>query len=556
MSELQLIPLFQECVRKNVQLEMRDGELYCSFQGDMEPEFLCLLRANRDSLKVCVEQYLSHQQRTENSDVQEMSTGHSGLASRVQNRLWYIHQLEGSAQYNMVTVLDIGGNVNEAALAEALNRLLERHEILRGTYYMEDGLLKQKVHSDKVIQLKITDLQDMESQRQNQVLDKVIQQEMHSEFDLENDLMMRAHLLKLGQYSDENRYTLLLTLHHIACDGWSMRVLQRDFSVLYNAIVNQEHQPDAKLPVLLKQYQEVAFLQERQLTPSFVKHLLDFWTGQLEGVPQEPVITPDFNRPATPSYAGRCIASQVDSALTLQLQEYAQKTGTTLFVLLQSLYAALLMRWRNQSKLLVGTPVWGRDSAEAEPLVGCFVNTMVLCNELDDSLSFEQLLCKNQQKMQAYQAHQQLPFELLVEKLGKERNPAFNPVFQVWFVLQQYDVDTEQVESIAIQQQKPEYCRTQFDIELNITALKKQGQTQLQCHWTYARDLFAPESVTSLAQNYNQMLADLVLNSQQLISQYQLPIFNIPDLAKPIEVKNKISRKRFKRSQSQSVEVQ
>ncbi|MBV9808996.1 MAG: non-ribosomal peptide synthetase, partial [Solirubrobacterales bacterium] len=334
-----------------------------------------------------------------------------------QQRLWFLAQLDpGSAAYNTASSLSMR-RVEVGALRWALASLVERHESLRTTFVSVDGEPFQRVGVAGEVPLEVRDVESVERARE------VAGEFARGPFDLQAGPLLRAGLLRVGP----EQSVLVVCVHHIVTDGWSMGLFFSELSALYNARLGGR---DAGLPELPFQYVDFAVWQRRQLQGERLAELLGFWRGELEGLSTLELST-DRPRPAAPSFRGGSVPLVLGPEVTRALREVAQRHGATLFMALTAAFAGLLARYTRQTDIAIGTPVAGRSRSELERLIGFFVNTIVLRCDLSGDPSYRDLLVRTRERALRAYAHQDLPFEKLVEELQPQRDLSRNPLCQV-----------------------------------------------------------------------------------------------------------------------------
>ncbi|WP_045825502.1 non-ribosomal peptide synthetase [Teredinibacter turnerae] len=423
-----------------------------------------------------------------------------------QQRLWFIDKLEnGSAQYNQPLFLRIDGVLDQAALQKALDAIVERHEVLRTVFVAEQGEPQLKVLPASSLNINIIDFTHLRSDEAEAELHHTLETEVGSCFDLENELMLRATCVHV----QPERSVLALTLHHIASDGWSFSVITNEFVALYEAFINDE---PALLPSLPVQYTDYASWQRESLSGDNLNALVSYWENQLEDLPQVHKLPLDFPRPAEQSYRGGMHLQVMGPELTQAMRRFTQDQKCTLFMFLQACFSAVLARYSHDDDIVVGTPIANREQPGLESLIGFFVNTLVLRNKVNPELSFEQLLeqCK-ETALQAY-AHQQMPFDLLVEELQPERSLSYNPLFQVMLALENIDNRRE----IAIPgarlsaMDNPFQAMAQFDLSVDI----EEGVDTLTAVWSFAADLFHESTIARMAKHFERFIVNAIAAPQ------------------------------------------
>ncbi|HJT55217.1 MAG TPA: condensation domain-containing protein, partial [Ktedonobacteraceae bacterium] len=363
--------------------------------------------------------------------------------SFAQQRLWFFDQLEpGSSTYNIPNAVRLTGRLYPAVLERCLKELVRRHESLRTTFVSQAGRPVQVISSALTVELPVVDLQSISHYARWPEALRLTGEEALIPFDLARGPLLRARLLRLEQ----EEHLLLLSMHHIISDAWSMRVLVGELTSLYNAYVQQQPSPLAELPL---QYVDFAAWQRGWLQGAALDQQVVYWTRQLTGAAVLDLPT-DHPRPTVQSFRGAHQSRWLPSELSQQLQQLSQRQGVTLFMTLLAAFQVLLCRYSGQSDLTVGTPVANRTQAELEDLIGFFVNTLVLRADLSDNPSFEQILRRVREVCLGAYAHQDVPFEKLVEVLQPQRDLSRSPLFQAAFQLQYAPKNQQRLQGLTI----------------------------------------------------------------------------------------------------------
>ncbi len=306
--------------------------------------------------------------------------------SWAQERLWFLNQLEGaSATYNMPAAFRINGNLDINALQQALSEIVRRHEVLRTSFQTVNGTPIQVIDPEATLNINLVDLQQLEATERETVLQQQVQKEAPTPFDLESAPLIRCSLWQL----DATEYVLLLNMHHIVSDGWSIGVFIQELSSLYQAFTAGEPSPLAELTI---QYADFAVWQRKWLGEEVLENQLHYWQQQLDGAPELLQLPTDRPRPSVQTYRGATQTFTLSTDLTEKIQNLSRNSGTSLFMTLQAALATLLYRYSGQSDILTGSPIANRNRSELESLIGFFVNTLVLRTRFEDNPSFEKLL--------------------------------------------------------------------------------------------------------------------------------------------------------------------
>ncbi|QEM10872.1 non-ribosomal peptide synthetase [Mucilaginibacter rubeus] len=444
-----------------------------------------------------------------------------------QERLWFIDRLEGSVQYHIPAVLKLTGEVNTAALENALINVVERHEVLRTVIREHEGQGFQYVKANNWA-LKQSGINENKAE-----LKAYISQEVNRPFDLSQDDMLRAELIATAK----DEYILLLVLHHIAADGWSMPVLVREFSKLYSSY-NKSEPIKLKAPEI--QYADYAIWQREYLSAEKLQSKLSYWEEKLAGTTTLELPT-DHMRPAVQSSRGSVYEFTIAKEQAAQLKQLSLEQGATLYMTLLAIFKVLLYRYSGQEDICVGTPVANRDRKETAELIGFFVNTLALRTALNGEETFTELLSKvKQTTLEAY-GHQEVPFEKVVETVVKERDLSRSPLFQVMFVLQNTGViPTLELGDIKITGERAGDYSSKYDLSYNAEETKDGIRIVAE----YNTDLYEAETIERMAGHYVQLIASVTetpatqLNKLKLLSQaeeLQLQKFNETAAAYPKE---------------------
>jgi amino acid adenylation domain-containing protein len=429
-----------------------------------------------------------------------------------QTRLWFIDQFEKeSAVYNIPYALYLTGNLNRNALEQSLQTIIQRHETLRSRFQLVNEAPVQIIEPHIPFTLSIIDLDNQQIYPQSAQVQQRIQQEAQTPFDLTQAPLFRVKLLRLNSQS----HILLLTLHHIISDGWSMGILIRELSSLYQAFCTGKPNPLVPLPI---QYADFAIWQREWLTGEVLDNQLSYWQKQLQGSPALLELPTDYPRPSQQTFCGTRQRFQLNPELTQQLKSLSQKAESTLFMTLLAAFATLLYRYSSQSDIVIGSPIANRHRQEIESLIGFFVNTLALRINLDENPSFNELLAQVKQVALEGYAHQDLPFEKLVETIQPERSLSYSPIFQVVFVLQNAPVGNLELPEITLTPLTIETETAKFDLLLSMGE-NEEGLTGV---WEYNQDLFTGETISRMSQQFQTLLAGIVAHPEQSVSQLPL----------------------------------
>ena len=432
--------------------------------------------------------------------------------SFAQQRLWLLDQLLASGSvYNIPRVVRLRGALEVEALTKALSELVRRHESLRTRFEVHDGEPVQVIEPRLSLALELEDLSALAPAQREAEAQRRAQAEAQAPFDLERGPLVRARLLRLAP----SEHWLLLSLHHIVTDGWSMGVLFNELSALYGAYRQGEASPLAELPV---QYADYALWQREWLQGEVLEQQLAYWRQALTELPVLELPT-DRPRPMVASYRGARVSFELGEALTRGLKELSRREGATLFMTLLAAFQVLLYRYSGQEDLAVGVPIAGRSRPELEGLIGFFVNTLVLRADLSGAPSFREHLARVRTRALEAYAHQDLPFEKLVEALAPTRDLSRNPLFQVSLVLQNTppgELKLDGLEALPLRGLGSESAKFDLSLELTESAGRLSGSIQ------YATDLFEAATIERLVGHWRVLLEAIVADPGQAISQLPL----------------------------------
>src|SRR6185369_5352211 len=438
----------------------------------------------------------------------------SFVLSYGQQRLWFLQQLEPeSANYNIRVALRLRGLLNVEFLEQSLNEIVRRHETLRTTFSLIDGAPVQVIAATHMLSVALTDLSHLPETERQAKAQREATAEGQQPFNLSEGPLFRVRLLKLG--SEE--HVLLLTLHHIIGDGWSMGVLYKELSALYTSYASGAESPLAELPV---QYADYAVWQRERLNEELLEEQVQYWREQLRGAPAVLELPTDRPRPIVPTYRGARQRVELSEELSRELKELSRGEGVTLFMTLLTAFQILLWRYTGQQDIVVGTPTAGRNRAEIEPLIGFFVNTLALRTEVSGQRTFRELLQSGKQVCLEAYAHQDLPFDRLVDELGLQRNLRQSPLVQVTFNLANREEEGLSLPGLKTGPLGNYEAAAKFDLTLNVAESGKK----LVLNFIYNPDLFEVATIARLSNYFQQVLNGIVADPAQ--SAHQLTVLS------------------------------
>lgn len=418
-----------------------------------------------------------------------------------QERFWFFEQLSsGSSINNIPVALRLRGPLDVEALRSAVNEIVRRHEILRASFTLVDGRPSHVIAPHLSLPLAIEGpIAWGNAQRDADIL-LVLQAEACRPFDLTAGPLIRCRLFRLA----ETDHLLSVTLHHIVADGQSMEIIRRDLFTLYAAF---KHKRVVSLPALPLQYVDVAAWQRRQVGSDVERRQLEFWRSRLDGVPPLLTLPWDYSRPAAQGHRGARYSWTISPATSERLQNLGRRYRVTPFMLLLSAFALLLSRYSGQTDFCIGTPVANRGRRESEELVGCFVNTVALRMKLDGNQLFSDFLHHVRKTVLEAQAHQELPFERLVDELGVARELGHTPLFQVMFVLEETPSEAARLDALDLSRLPVSTGTSVFDLTLEMVRKPDGG---VDAVFEYSTDLFADSTIARMAGHLDELLRQLV----------------------------------------------
>ncbi|MBF1988706.1 MAG: amino acid adenylation domain-containing protein, partial [Fischerella thermalis M58_A2018_009] len=432
--------------------------------------------------------------------------------SFAQQRLWFLAQLEpDSPFYNIIDTVHLQGQLNLAALEQSFNEILRRHEALRTNFKTVEGQPVAFISSVTSQLLTVIDLAELPATQRETKVKELALAEAQQPFNLETDTLLRVKLLRLG----EQEYVILLTMHHIVSDGWSTSVLVHELATLYEAFCHGQPSPLPELPI---QYIDFAAWQKQWLTGEVLESQLAYWRQQLHGAPAVLELPTDYPRPAVQSFRGATHSFRLSPEQTVALKTLSQQAGSTLFMTLLAAFKTLLYRYTGNNDIVIGSPIANRNHREIEGLIGFFVNTLVLRTDLSGNPSFRELLRRVREVALGAYAHQDVPFEKLVEKLQPQRNLSHTPLFQVMFVLQNAHSLEIELPSLTLSTLESDSGTAKFDLTLYMaeTASGMIGSVE------YNTDLFEAQTIQRLAEHFQRLLAGIAANPEQRLEELPL----------------------------------
>src|SRR5215217_4788468 len=430
--------------------------------------------------------------------------------SFAQQRLWFLDQLEpNTAVYNIPDTHSFNGPLNLEALERSLSEIVRRHESLRTTFQSVAGEPVQVIAEPQAQQLEVIDLSRLPEGEREAQAEAMANEETQQPFDLRRGPLFRFRLLRLAA----EQHILLLTMHHIISDGWSLGVLGRELAALYESYSTGQSSGLAALEI---QYADFAVWQREWLQGEVLEKQLDYWREQLGGeLPGLELLT-DRPRPALQTFRGGAVELELSVEVRERLKQVGRESEATFFMTLLAGFNVLLWRYSRQEDILVGTPIANRNRAEIEGLVGFFVNTLVLRSKLNPRISFREFLAQVRETTLGAYGHQDVPFEKLVQELQPERSLNRQPLFQVLFTL--HVPEELKLGGLELNWMDTKSDVTKFDLSLFMT----ETNSGLYSWFEYNSDLFDASTIARMLKHFHTLLEEIAENPDACISELSL----------------------------------
>ncbi|ARK95672.1 non-ribosomal peptide synthetase [Burkholderia pseudomallei] len=448
--------------------------------------------------------------------------------SLAQQRLWFLTQLEGvSEAYHMSGAVRLDGPLNREVLQRALNRIVMRHEALRTCFVREEGEPIQVIQPHADLTMSYHDLREAEQSEQQ--AKNLSQAHASAPFDLSRDLPVRVLLLQLA----DEAHVVQVVMHHIASDGWSVGVFLQELSALYGSFIAEQGDPLAPLPL---QYADYAAWQRRWLASGQLEKQGAFWQTNLSGAPTLLELPTDRPRPPKQSHAGASVEVKLGAALSERVKRLSQRHGVTPYMTLLSSWAAVLSRLSGQEEVVIGSPVAGRNRTEVEALIGFFVNTLALRLDLSSEPTVGELLKRTKAQVLSAQAHQDLPFDQVVERVKPPRSTAHPPLFQVMFVWQNAHEGSLQIPGLRLSTWGDPLTMAPFELTLAV----REHQDDIACTLTYATSLFDRATVERYLGHWLRQLDAMATDADPVVT--GLPLLGEAERAQVLHGWNETGR--------------
>ncbi|MFA0994937.1 MULTISPECIES: non-ribosomal peptide synthetase [Pseudomonas syringae group] len=498
MNAYQLLELFG---RHAVVLEVDGDKLRCKApKGFLNDEMLQALKQHKAELMALLS-------GTDPAAIPRRAADQATYPlSFSQRQLWFLDQMEpGNAFYNVPSAVTLKGALDVSVLAKALNELVARHEVLRTTFCSVDGEPRQVVHPAMPLVMPVTDLRDLSAAEREEQVSGALERDARTPFELASGPLLRASLLQVA----DDEHLWLYSVHHIIADGWSMGVILQEIATLYADFLRGQ---PSSLPPLPVHYADYACWQQR-LSDAALEAQLHFWRRTLADAPALLNMPTDRPRPTVQRYVGATFSSSLDGATLRALNALGRQTQGTLFNVLIGALAVLLWRHSGQHDLCIGTPFANRSRPEIEPLIGHFVNTQVIRQRLDPQQTFAELLREARATLLDVHAHQDVPFDRVVEAVNPQRDTAWSPLFQVMMVLQNTPGTTLQMPGLSMTPYGTGNATAKFDLAFEW--VERDGGLNLLVE--YNTDLFDLPTIERLSGHYRRLLTQVALDAKQPI---------------------------------------
>lgn len=430
--------------------------------------------------------------------------------SYAQQRLWFLEQMvPGSAQYNIPVAVHMKGKLEEEPFQKTLNRIFERHESLRTVFQTRDGMAYQYIYPDPRSETRVDYLYGVSPD--DPKIKQIITEESKKPFNIESGPLVHFRYLILA----EDELIMIMVIHHIISDGWSMGIFFKEFAVLYDHYLNQSALDLPELPI---QYADYAAWQRDWLQARILQKQLGYWRDKLAGAPERLALPTDRPHPPAKTYNGKRINFRLDRQLSDNVKAFVREKNSTLFNVMLTAYQILLARYSGQNDILIGIPNAYRNREEIEHLIGFFVNTLVIRTQINSGSNFNDLIGQVQQNLIEAFDNQDIPFEKLVDELDPKRNMSHTPLFQVMFSLQPQSVNLIEIPGLSIVPIPTDTETAKFD--MNLTLLERYDT--IIGEWEYNTDLFDEATINRYIRHYIRLLEHLIAHPDQNV--FYLPL--------------------------------
>jgi len=453
------------------------------------------LKQNKDSII----EYLKTLNVVKVSLIPKYDNNNSIPLSYAQKRLWFIEQVDQeTAQYSMPIVLRVDGAFDTEIANKAINKIIERHHILRTCYKDDDGEAKQVIRENFHFEFKQLSVNEEDCESNRKQIESTLQKEASKRFNLSSDLMIRGLEIKVKSNGQKTYRVLLLNMHHIAADGWSMGVLISEFSSLYRSLKAKEH---FELPELDIQYSDFAAWQQLSKNAKSEKDSLSYWQHQLADSPVTHSIPLDSPRPNLKQSKGGYYSESLEESVVVKLEALAKKYNVTLFMLIHSALALCISKFSDEDDIVIGTPFANRTNRQLEPLIGFFVNTLVLRSRVDHE-DFDSFIKHIQSVNLDAQSNQDIPFEKVVEISNAPRTSSYTPLFQIMLSMNNTQQQKFDIDAVSFSNYPLSEITSKYDIELEVNL----SETELNLDWIYDLSIFTKEKIARISSGVKRLL--------------------------------------------------
>jgi hypothetical protein len=433
------------------------------------------------------------------------------VLSFAQQRLWFIDQLQaGNNAYNMAAAVRLTGELDVTALEQSFSEIIRRHEVLRTSFKMSNGRPVQVIAEARPVSLDVLDLSHLDEEERESEARRLAAEEARRSFDLSSGPLLRVSLLRLS----EEEYGLLFTMHHIISDGWSMGILVKEAATLYEAFSTGKPSPLEELSI---QYADYAHWQREWLQGEVLEEQLSYWREQLAGAPPLLKLPTDYQRPANPTWRGGAHPFLLPLDLSRSLEQFNRHEGVTLFMTLLAAWQSLLAHYSGQRDIVVGTDIANRNYRETEKLIGFFVNQLVLRTDLTGDPGFRELLRRVREVTLGAYAHQDVPFDKLVEALNPDRALSRTPLFQTKLTLENTPQEESKPEGLTFSGIGGDTTMAKLDLMLNV----KQTPQGVGGWIEYDADLFEPATIARMERLFTALLSSVLAQPEIKLSELE-----------------------------------
>ncbi|MFP5262232.1 MAG: condensation domain-containing protein, partial [Blastocatellia bacterium] len=432
--------------------------------------------------------------------------------SFAQQRLWFLDQWNpGNTAYNIPAAIRLKGTLNRRALEQSLNEIVRRHEALRTTFSFENEEPVQVIAPEQPFNLEMLDLTELPEPAREARAVELATEEADLPFDLSEGPLIRGSLLRLG----EKDHALLLTMHHIISDGWSMGVFIQELAPLYEAFATGK---PPSLPDLPIQYADFAVWQRENLRGEALEKQLSYWRQQLGGEIPVLELPTDHPRPPTETFNGAQLSKTLSQTLSREINASCHRESVTLFMYALATFNVLLHRYTGQRDIIIGTPIANRNRPEIEPLIGFFVNTLVIRTGVSADLTFRELLAQVREATLAAYENQDVPFETLVQELQPQRDASRSPLFQVLFVVQNAPMPPLQLQGLELSLMPIEAGGSKFDLTL---VVQEEGES-IVLSIEYNTDLFETDTIERMLSHLETLFEGVVRRPEEKVARVRM----------------------------------